>query len=138
MYVYSITYSLILITSSAVILNSPINLFCPLDIALVLTSDNFLFNFHPSLPLLQPPVGTFRKLSSDVIFVVYSCTFALFWLRKTSVTVKIFWISFCVFVCAFPSEVSSIFGKNFPFPFPYFVNYYIIYNNYIFFDITQL
>jgi hypothetical protein len=25
-----------------------------------------------------------------------------------------------VFVCAFPLEISSIFGKSFPFPFPYF------------------
>ena len=44
----------------------------------------------------------------------------LSWLRKTSVIVEIFLISFCVFLCDFPSEISSFFGKNFPFPFPYF------------------
>ena len=29
--------------------------------------------------------------------------------------------SFHMFVCAFPAEISSIFGKSFSFPFPYFV-----------------
>ena len=67
------------------------------------------------------PGGTFQKLCSDVIFVVCSHTFTLFWLRKMSVTIKIFRISFCVFVYAFPLEISSIFGKIFPFPFSYFV-----------------
>ena len=36
-------------------------------------------------------------INSLVIFVVCSQTFALFWLRKTAVPVKIFWLSFCVF-----------------------------------------
>ena len=35
--------------------------------------------------------------------------------------VKIFLISFRVFVCSFPPGISSIFGKSFPFPFPHFV-----------------
>ena len=38
-------------------------------------------------------------------------------------TVEIFRLSFSVFACAFPMEISSIFGKSFPFPFPYFVTY---------------
>ena len=44
-----------------------------------------------------------------------------FSIRKTAVTVEIFWLSFCVFACAFPTVISSIFGKSFHFPFPYFV-----------------
>ena len=42
-------------------------------------------------------------------------------LRKTSVTIEIFQKSFCVFACAFPLGISSIFRKNFRFPFPYFM-----------------
>ena len=57
MYVYSITYLLILITSPAAILNSPINSFCPLDTALVLTSNDFHSIFPPSLPLFPFPVS---------------------------------------------------------------------------------
>jgi hypothetical protein len=38
---------------------------------------------------------------------------------RSSVTLEIFGISFCVFVCAFPLEISSTFCKSFPFP--YFV-----------------
>ena len=60
--------------------------------------------------LLQPPGGTFQKLSSDAIFVLCSHTYILFWLRKMAVTVKIFRLSFRVFACAFPLEISSIFG----------------------------
>ena len=40
--------SLMLISSSYAILNSPVNSFCPLDTALVLTSDNFHSIFPPS------------------------------------------------------------------------------------------
>ena len=58
---------------------------------------------------------------SDAIFVVCSHTFTLFWLRKTSETFEIFRWSFHVFTCAFPSVISSIFGKSFPFPFACFV-----------------
>ena len=47
-------------------------------------------------------------------------------LRKTSVTAEIVWISFCVFVCAFPPEISSILGKSCPFPFPYFALFVFI------------
>ena len=52
MYVYFITYPLILIILPATILNFPINSFCPLHMVLVLTSDNFLSIFPPSIPLL--------------------------------------------------------------------------------------
>ena len=66
-------------------------------------------------------VNISREKKDGAIFVVCSRAFTLFWSRKTSVTVKIFWLSFCVFMCAFPPVISSIFGKSFPFPFPYFV-----------------
>jgi hypothetical protein len=69
---------------------------------------------------LATPWCTFQKLSSDAIFVVCSHRFTLFWLKKTAVTVKIFWLSFHVFGCAFPMEISSILCKSFPFPFLYF------------------
>jgi len=36
-------------------------------------------------------------------------------------SVKIFQLSFYVFTCACPTVTSSIFGKSFHFPFPYFV-----------------
>ena len=61
----------------------------------------------------------FAKFSN--IFTVCSHKFTLFWLRKISMIVKIFLINFCVFVSAFPQEISSFFGKSFSFPFPYFV-----------------
>ena len=57
------------------------------------------------------------------IFVVCLHTFILFWLRRMAVTVKIFWLSFRVFACAFPTVIFLIFGKSFPFPFPCFVLY---------------
>ena len=56
-----------------------------------------------------------------------SHTFILFWLRKTAVTVEIFQLSFRVFACAFPMVISSIFGKSFLFPFPYFVLFVLRY-----------
>ena len=58
------------------------------------------FSLHPllspHLSLMQPPGCTFQKLSRDVTFTMCSHTFTLFWLRKTSVIVKIFLISFRV------------------------------------------
>ena len=59
--------------------------------------------------------------SCDAIFVMCSHTFIIFWLSKTAVTIEIFWSSFRVFACAFPTVISSSFGKGFPFPFTYFV-----------------
>ena len=44
-----------------------------------------------------------------------------------AVTIKIFRLSFCVFACAFPKVISSIFGKSFSFPFPYFVLFVLQY-----------
>ena len=52
-YMYLLTYIPVLITSPTAILNSPINLFCPLDTALVLISGNFFSIFPPSPPLLH-------------------------------------------------------------------------------------
>ena len=42
-------------------------------------------------------------------------------LRKTSVIVKIYQISSHVFVCVFPPEIFSFFGKSFSFLFPFIV-----------------
>ena len=65
--------------------NSPINSFCPLDTALILTSDNFqsIFAFITSIPpfflfLSSGSSGSYLKLSHDAIFTVYSHTFILF------------------------------------------------------------
>ena len=43
-----------------------------------------------------------------------------------AVTVEIFWLRFCMFTCVCPMVISSIFGKSFHFPFPYFVLLYFI------------
>ena len=67
------------------------------------------------------------KLTSDAICVMCSLTFILFWLRKTVVIVKIFRFSFRMFACLFPTVISSIFDKSFPFPFPYFVLFILWY-----------
>ena len=56
-----------------------------------------------------------------------SLTFTLFWLRKISVTVEIFLLSFRAYACVFPLEISSICGKSFPFPFSYFVLFILRY-----------
>ena len=71
--------------------------------------------------LSQPHGGTFYKVPSDAIFVVCSQTFVFFWLRKKAVPVEIFQLSFNVCTCAYPTVTSSIFGKSFHFPFPYFM-----------------
>ena len=63
----------------------------------------------------------------DAIFVVCSHTFALLWLRKTALSVEIFWLSSRVFMCACPMMISSIFGKSFHFPFPYFMLSVLLY-----------
>ena len=62
---------------------------------------------------------------SDAIFVVCSQTFTLFRLIKTAVPVEISRYSFRVFSCACPTVISSISGKSFHFPFPYFVICYV-------------
>ena len=48
-----------------------------------------------------------------------SHTFTLCWLRKTSVTVEIFWLSFRVPFLRWSLQ----FVVSFPFPFPYFVSF---------------
>ena len=70
MYMYSITYPVILITSPTTILNWPINLFCPLETALVLTSDNFHLIFPPLLPL--PVLHPLWWHSSESFTCLYS------------------------------------------------------------------
>ena len=60
------------------------------------------------------------QMANSYIFVMCSHTFTLFWLRKTAMSAQIFWFSFHVFLCACPMVISSIFGKSFHFPFPYF------------------
>ena len=67
----------------------------------------------------NPPGGTFQKLSRDAIFTMCSHTFTLLWLRKTSVIVTISQLSFHVFVCVFPPDISLVFGKSFPFLFDF-------------------
>ena len=60
MYVYSITCPLILTSSPTAILNLPSYSFCLLDTALVLTSDNVLLNFSPSIPC-NPLMAPFKN-----------------------------------------------------------------------------
>ena len=60
------------------------------------------------------------SVTSHHLYHVFTYTYSLL-TEKESVIVKIYQISFCVFVCAFPPEISSFFGKNFPFLFPFFV-----------------
>ena len=49
------------------------------------------------------------------------------WLKKTAVPVEISRYSFSVFSCASPSVISSISGRSFHFPFPYFVIFVVWY-----------
>ena len=52
---------------------------------------------------------------------VYSHTFTFFWLRKISVSVETSQLSFCVFICAFHLEISSLLWWEFPVFIPIFV-----------------
>ena len=54
------------------------------------------------------------------IFTMCSRTFTLLWLRKTSVIVEMFQLSFCVFCVPFVQRSLHIFGKNFLFLFLFF------------------
>ena len=82
---------------------------------------NELIGNFPSIPSsLATPWWHLWKSSCDAIYTMCSDKFTLFWLRKTSEIIEMFQISCRVFVCAFPPEISSLFGKSFPFPFPYF------------------
>ena len=116
--IYSITCPLILITSPTAILNFPINSFCPQHSpGINLRSFNFPSILSP-LPFLQPPDGTFQKLLHSAIFTVCSHTFTLFWLRKTSVIIEIYQMSFCV---PFLRRSLHFSVWVFPFFFPFFV-----------------
>ena len=106
---YSITCPLILITSPASILNLPINSFCPLDTALVLTSDNFHLIFPP-FPPLSP---TF--LSHNLLVAPFKNSHMMP-LRETSVIIKIFWISIHVFYVHFLQRSLQFSVRVFPFP----------------------
>jgi hypothetical protein len=124
-YVYSITYPLIGITSPTTILNSPINSFYPLDTALVLISDNFHSIFLPYPPLLLSscffPGVSYLKLSDGTLFTVCSHTFILFRLRKTSAHVESYQLSFRLIICAFHPEISSLFFVRVFYFYSYFV-----------------
>ena len=116
MYVYSLTCLLILTTSTTAILNSTINSYYPLDTALVLTSDNSIQFFphplHSTFFLFLSMVALTWKLSPGTIFTVCSHTFIFFWLRKTSVSVRTYHLSFHVFICAFYLAISPFFHSN--------------------------
>ena len=65
---------------------------------------------------------TIQSFNEWLFYTYYSFIYIFyFWLRKTAVPVKIFRYSFRVFSCACPTVISSISGKSFHFPFPYFV-----------------
>ena len=94
-----------------------INSFYPLNPFLVLTTDNFLSIFPPTLPLLPSscffPGGSYSKLLFCSIFTVCSYTFILFWLSKAKTFAKRYQLSYHVlfyFICTFyPITYSSSF-----------------------------
>ena len=55
------------------------------------------------------PGGSYSKLSCGAILTVCSLKFIPFWLRKTSVNVEMYQLSFCVFICHSHSGISSFF-----------------------------
>jgi hypothetical protein len=52
------------------------------------------------------PSGSYLKLSCGIIFTVCSHTFTLLWLRKTSVNVETYQLSFRVFMYAFHLKIT--------------------------------
>ena len=124
MYMYSRTCSLILITSPATILNLPINFLCPLDTALVLTSDNLHLVPHPSpISVSQPPGGNFKNHShGHHLYRIFTYIYSL--LIEKGICNRWNISSFHVY---FRLKISSFFGK-FSLSFPiYWVkksNYY--------------
>ena len=85
----------------------------------------FPFNF-PYIPPLLPsscyfPCWLLLKIVTGTIFSAYSHTFILFWLRKTSVSVKMYQLSFHVLICAFHPEISTFFDE-----FPLFISIFVI------------
>ena len=112
MCLYSITYPLILIKSPATILNSPINLFCCLETALVLTSDDFFSIFPPTpLPVSHPP---WWHLSETVmwhcLYHVFTYIYSLLIEKDIcdcqNISVKLLCICECL-----SSEITSYFCK---------------------------
>ena len=82
-----------------------------------------LLFFVLSCPWIYPTSNFLNTtvLSLGAIFTVWSHTFFLFWLRKTSVIVETFQLNFRVFMCAFHPENSSFFRWEFPLSFFIFV-----------------
>ena len=83
--------------------NSPINSLCPLETALVLTSDNF----HSILPLSPPrfpsscsfPCGSYSKLSRGAMFTVCSQTFIYSLIEKDLCECRYITVKFpCVYL----------------------------------------
>ena len=120
MYIYSITCPLILTISPAAILNLHTNSFCPLDIALALTSHNLLLNFSPSIPFAT----LWWHLSKTLLKPSLSCAHINLlspdWERWQCPLKYFEFDSVCVFECV-SSVISSIFGKSSHFPFRYYV-----------------
>ena len=107
MYMYYITCPLILIVSPTAILNLPINSFCSLDTALVLTSDNFLsiFPLSPPFSFLFLPLVTFMQ-NCHVVLSLLSL------LINKDLCVQLYQLSFCVifyFICVFHPETFLFF-----------------------------
>ena len=118
-YMFSITCSLILITSPAAILNLFMNSLCPLhNPGINLRWFPISFPLHSSLlPVPRHPGCSYPKLPGGAIFTVCSHTLILLWLRKTFVIVKTFQLNYHLFTCALHSEISSFFGRGFLFLF---------------------
>ena len=68
--------------------------------------ENFHSIFIPLFLFCTYPGTSYPKLSHSTIFTVCSLTFTLFWLRKTSVIVETYQLSFCVFIWNFHPEIS--------------------------------
>ena len=112
MYMYFITYFLILMTSPAAVFNSAINSFCPLDTTLVLTSDNSHSIFPPF-----PPFFLFLPLVS----LIQNCHVAPFILCVHTNLLSFdcersLWVSKCIvqvsmYLCL---HTSSFFWQAFP------------------------
>ena len=127
MYVYSIIYLLILITSPTTILNF-INLLCPLDTALVLTSDDFHSIFPPSPPLLPPSrlvpplVVLFRTLTWRRLYHVFTYIYSLL-IEKyicdcQNISIKLPCVCFVL-------NSLHFFNKEYPLSFPFSCSFFV-------------
>ena len=119
MYVYSITCPLTLTKSLAAILNLPTNLFYLLDSVLALTSENFP-SIHPSRnPLVATFINSLVTQSLRVFSNIYSLPIDKDGRACRNISIQ--------FLCVYSSVISSISGKSFHFPFPYFVIFILRY-----------